>query len=334
MRIGKSRASEVLHGMRGEAGMIIAEVPLEFDGKLQILHDPNFKVKSKIPWCDLSTQLDLTIRDGKAEINNVKTTVNYILSNISLSFYLNDILISVSAPAVGPFFSSQTGTLILDNIFSTFNLTHIESLRNGDISFRLLIAGSYGFTLANADYSGMSTLFHNVFAVSIIKKFSEREWLKLLSEMGYGEKMVIAIDNPKLEGYHEVMELIEKANTGISHNGNPDDIIKNLRAAWKRMNVYLEKYNDELRTEINGQSKTDDKDPKPEKIERLTKDTITLLETLKSLEDNIYNLTHIGAHPETYTSNREDALLAFRLTVSLMSYYSGILKRVSEDEVT
>ena len=315
--------------------MIIAEVPLEFDGKLQILHDPNFKVKSKIPWCDLSTQLDLTIRDGKAEINNVKTTVNYILSNISLSFYLNDILISVSAPFIGPVISTQTGRLILDNIFTTFNLMHIESLRNGDISFRLHISGSYSFTLGNLNYSESNmSLGYGTFSISIIKKFSEREWLKLLSEMGYGEKMVIAIDNPKLEGYHEVMELIEKANTGISHNGNPDDIIKNLRAAWKRMNVYLEKYNDELRTEINGQSKTDDKDPKPEKIERLTKDTITLLETLKSLEDNIYNLTHIGAHPETYTSNREDALLAFRLTVSLMSYYSGILKRVSEDEVT
>ena len=151
--------------------------------------------------------------------------------------------------------------------------------------------------------------------------------------MGYGEKMVIAIDRPKLEGYHEVMEFIEKANTGISNNGNPYDIIKNLRAAWKSMDVYLKKYNDDLEAYINDQSKINTKDPKPEKIEKIKNDTIRFLETLKLLEDDIYNLTHIGAHPETYTSNREDALLAFRLTVSLMSYYSGILKRVSEDEV-
>ena len=105
----------------------------------------------------------------------------------------------------------------------------------------------------------------------------------------------------------------------------------NLRAAWKSMNTYLRQYKNELEAEIKGQSKTDVKDPKNEKIGKIKNDTITLLETLKTLEDDIYNLTHIGAHPETYTSNREDALLAFRLTVSLMSYYSGILKRISED---
>ncbi len=313
--------------------MIIAEVPLEFDGKLQILNDPNFKVKSKIPWCDLNTQLDIKIKDGESEINKEKVAVKYILSNVYLSFYLNDILISVSAPAVGPFFSSQTGTLILDNIFSTFNLTHIESLRNGDISFRLLIAGSYGFTLANADYSGMSTLFHNVFAVSIIKKFSEREWLKLLSEMGYGEKMVIAIDNPKLEGYHEVLEFIEKANEGLLNNNNPDYIISDLRSAWDKLDVYILKFNKDLKNYINSKSKKEDNQPaKDERIENINNSVKYYLDSIKLMKESIDKFVQIGPHKEIYHSTREDALLAFRLTVSLMAYYSGILKRISDNE--
>ena len=81
-------------------------------------------------------------------------------------------------------------------------------------------------------------------------------------------------------------------------------MIKNLRAGWKSIDVYLDKYNEELKSEIDGLYKVDTRDPKSEKIEKIKTGIITLLETLKSLEDNIYNLTHIGAHPETYTFNR------------------------------
>ncbi len=239
-------------------------------------------------------------------------------------------LINFSALSAGPFYSQHLGTLLFDNIFNSFNLTFIESIRKDDISLRFVISGYYSPRFQGVDYNEVPS-FEEIFSLSIIKKFSEKEWLKLLSEMGYGEKMVIAIDRPKLEGYHEVLEFIEKANNGLLNNSNPDDIIKNLRAAWKSMNTYLKKYNDELRAEINGQSSIDIKDSKPEKMEKIKNDTITFLDSLKSLEDDIYNLTHIGAHPETYTSNREDALLAFRLTVSLMSYYSSVIKRVSDN---
>ena len=316
--------------MRGEAGMIKAETHLKYNGKLQILNEPKFRVKSKLPWCDLNAQLEIKIQNGETIIeNNRKTSLNYSLSYVSLSIYLNDILISISSLDPGPLFLVDTGILTFDNIFNTFNLMHVESIRNGDISFKFIISGYYTYIPEKSNYNEAHSP-QDAFSISTNHKFSEREWLKLLSEMGYGEKMVIAIDRPKLEGYHEVLEFIEKANDGLLNNANPDDVIKNLRAAWKSMNTYLKNYNDELGAEINGQSKTDIKDSKPEKIEKIKNDTITLLEALKSLEDDVYNLTHIGAHPETYTSNREDALLAFRLTVSLMSYYSGVLNEITK----
>ena len=312
--------------------MNVAEIYLKYNGEIQILREPEFKVKSTLPWCNLNTQLAISIRNGEIKSANRIINVDYIISHVSLSIYLNDILISVSQPDNGPFPTFKTATLNFDNIFNIFNLTYIESIRQGDISFKFLISGCYG--LDSPDPQNFPQGYpEQVFSTPLTQKFSEKEWLNLLSEMGYGEKMVIAIDRPKLEGYHEVMEFIEKANDGILNNDNPDDIIKNLRAAWKSMNTYLEKYNKELQAEIKGQSKTDVKDPKNEKIGKIKNDTITLLETLKSLENDVYNLTHIGAHPETYTSNREDALLAFRLTVSLMSYYSAILNRISDKMV-
>ena len=306
------------------------ESNLKYDGKLRILNEPQFKIKSKLPWCDLNTQLSIAIYNGNTKMEDKNISVSYIFSNLFLSIYYNDVLINFSALSPGPFYSHQLGTLLFDNIFNNFNLTFIESVRKDDISLRFNISGYYSPIFQGLNYNEVPS-FQDIFSLSIIKKFSEKDWFKLLSEMGYGEQIVIAIDRPKLEGYHEVLEFIEKANDGLSNNSNPDDIIKNLRAAWKSMNTYLKNYNDELRAEINGQSKIGIKDSKPEKMEKIKNDTIKFLESLKSLEDDVYNLTHIGAHPETYTSNREDALLAFRLTVSLISYYSSVIKRISDN---
>ena len=314
---------------------IISEFFMDGGGKIQIVNEPKFIPTSKLPWCDLNVELNINIFTGKyRKDNNIpdknELDIYYTLHNLLLSIYFGNILIGISAPLDKPINQNNSSNSVFHVILNAFNINYIEALRKDDISLTIKITGDYngGILTNNNQYTVVN---FNMLLISFSVKLSEKQWLKLLSEMGYGEKMVIAIDRPKLEGYHEVLDFIEKANTEISNNGNPDDIIKNLRAGWKSMHTYLQKYNDELRSEINEQSKDDIKDPKPKKVTKITNDTITLLDTLKSLEDDIYNLTHIGAHPETYTSNREDALLAFRLTVSLMSYYSGMLKRISEE---
>ncbi len=315
---------------------IISELLLQGEGKIQIVDEPRFTATSKLPWCDLNVELKINIFTGKyrkydEKLGKTELDIYYTLDNIFLSIYLGNVLLGISAPLNKQLNQNNSNSSVFHIILNTFNVNYIESLRMDDIIMNMRVTGIYSGDISKDD-NQYTVLTGEMFTLPFQMKFSEKQWLKLLSEMGYGEKMVIAIDRPKLEGYHEALDFIEKANTGISNNGNPDDIIKNLRSAWKSMHTYLQKYNDELRAEINGQSKVDIKDPKPEKVEKVKDDTIKLLETLKSLEDDIYNLTHIGAHPETYTSNREDALLAFRLTISLMSYYSGILKKISNNE--
>ena len=319
--------------MWGEAGMTMEEILLKYKGKLRILNDPQFKVKSKLPWCDLNTQLSVAISNGETKINSKDTYISYTLSNVSLSIYFNDVLITHSAPVPGPLHALQNGQLLFDNIFNTLNLIYIESLRNGDISFRFTISGYYSSTIGDTNYYE-SVSPQDIFSVSIVKKFSEREWLKLLSEMGYGEKMVIAIDKPKLEGYHEVLEFIEKANEGLLNNNNPDYIISDLRSAWDKLDVYILKFNKDLKNYINSKSKKEDNQPtKDERVESINKSIESYLDSIRLMKESIDKFVQIGPHKEIYHSTREDAVLAFRLTVSLMSYYSSILKKIADNDV-
>ena len=72
--------------------MTIGEISLKFNGKLQILNEPKFKVTSKFPWCNLNTQLQIFIQNGEIQINNNKFYINYIVSQGSLSIYLKEIM--------------------------------------------------------------------------------------------------------------------------------------------------------------------------------------------------------------------------------------------------
>ena len=312
--------------------MIFEQIALKYDGKLQILREPQFKVKSKLPWCDLNTELSVGIYNGNITMEDKVSSIGYILSNVSLSIYFNNIPINFSPPVPGPFYSTQLGTLAFENVFNNFNLTYIESIRTDDISFRFVMSGYYSPVIP-----GMPDLeipsFQDIFSVSMTIKLSEKQWLKLLSEMGYGEKMVIAINRPKLEGYHEVLEFIEKANEGLLNNNNPDYIISDLRSAWDKLDVYLLKFNKELKNYINSKSKKEDNQPaKDERVENINNSVEYYLDSIKLMKESIDKFVQIGPHKEIYHSTREDALLAFRLTVSLMAYYSGILKRISDNE--
>ena len=311
--------------------MTIGEIHLKFNGKLQILNEPKFTVKSKLPWCDLNTQLTMQIKNGEITTpNNIKIDVPYTLNGALLSIYFNNVLISVSPLFIGPIFSSNIETLTFDNIFDTFNLMHIESIRNGDISFKFLISGHYSWIPTDPNYLPPGSSIDS-FSISLTQKFSEREWLKLLSEMGYGEKMVIAIDRPKLEGYHEVLEFIDKANDGLMNNDNPDYIITDLRSAWDKMDVFILQFNKAIKDYINNKSKKEDKQPtKDERVENINKSIEGYLNSITAMKEAIDKFVQIGPHKEIYHSTREDALLAFRLTVSLMSYYSGILSEITK----
>jgi hypothetical protein len=55
------------------------------------------------------------------------------------------------------------------------------------------------------------------------------------------------------------------------------------------------------------------------------------LKSINQLKKTIDKFTQIGPHRETYHSTMEDAEVAFRLTTSLIAYYSNLLSRISKD---
>ena len=55
------------------------------------------------------------------------------------------------------------------------------------------------------------------------------------------------------------------------------------------------------------------------------------LKSINQLKKTIDKFTQIGPHRETYHSTIEDAELAFRLTTSLIAYYSKLLSKISTD---
>ncbi len=68
--------------------MIMEEINLKYNGKLMILNEPQFKIKSKLPWCDLNTQLSLAIYNGNTKIENKDVFVSYIFDTYHYPFII------------------------------------------------------------------------------------------------------------------------------------------------------------------------------------------------------------------------------------------------------
>jgi hypothetical protein len=317
---------------------IISEFLLQGEGKIQIVDEPRFTAISRLPWCDLNVELKINIFTGKyrkydEKLVKTELDIYYTLDNIFLSIYLGNVLLGISAPLNKQLNQNNSNSSVFHIILNTFNVNYIESLRMDDIIMNMRVTGIYSGNVSKDD-NQYTVLTGEMFTLPFQMKFSEKQWLKLLSEMGYGEKMVIAIDRPKLEGYHEVLDFIEKANEGLLNNDNPDYIISDLRSAWDKMDVYILNFNKEIKNSIDSKSKKEDKQPtKDERVESVTESVESYLNSIRVMKESIDKFVQIGPHKEIYHSTREDALLAFRLTVSLMSYYSGILKKISEEGI-
>lgn len=203
-------------------------------------------------------------------------------------------------------------------------ISFIESKRTHDLSLEVKIRGKYKLLKRAQPYS----IDLNSFTFKYTMSLSESRWLEMLKLIGFGEKMIIEIDQPKLEGFNDVMDFIGKAAKGITENVAPEDIVSNLRSAWDKMEQYLGKYQKEIKDRIGEGSGSKSGEPtKDERIDKIRKSLISFVSDILELKKDVDKLTQIGPHREVYSVRREDAILAYRLTVSLISYYSGLLKQ-------
>jgi hypothetical protein len=199
--------------------------------------------------------------------------------------------------------------------FSEDALTFIEERRIDDI--QLMVHINFAFMELSSQRFNAENVISSLGSVSFPISYSEKKWIKLLSELGYSDKWVVELDRPKIEGFHEVLEHLEKAGDALYNKKEPEDVLRDLRAARDSFKTYY----DVKRAEINeiidkGSNGEEGQDAKSERIEKLFK-------TLS----NFYN---IGPHNDKYKVTYQDALLAYRSFVSLLSYLSSIMVNVEE----
>jgi hypothetical protein len=136
----------------------------------------------------------------------------------------------------------------------------------------------------------------------------EDEWLEALEKMGYHGGWVIEVERPFVEGWSRPVEFLDKAWDRIQVR-DAEGAIGQCRAAWESLGPLLEAAAEGIATEIDRGSAVEAGEPK--KSERVL-----------ALRKSALKWAHAGAHPESYSASMEDALLAYRLTASLISFLS------------
>ena len=128
--------------------------------------------------------------------------------------------------------------------------------------------------------------------------------------MGYNEKWIIELDRPKLEGFHEVEEHLKKAQEALYGKTDPEDVLRDLRAARDSLRDFYDKRKEEIFKYIDSGSSGEP--GKPKKSERF-----------QHIWDGISEFLNLGPHSDKYTVTYADAQLAFRQFVSVPRHFSA-----------
>lgn len=300
----------------------------------------------KLPLGLFQIKVTLSVDEGKAQ-SQIGERLHYIIKphSLILSFKNRDLLSSITYSISQQDADNRLMYYLESNYaICTFKfkidpviLDYIEKQRNDDITLNFIFRAEILPVVFNNtrpvqidiyDYNRPDNDLRDRYIIMDIPlELSETKWIKFLEDIGYSEIWVIELDRPKLEGYNEVLEFIDKAKDGLLNNSSPDSIITDLRTAWDTLDPFIKKYEEEINKCINGKSTNEpEKQSKGERIEEIKKTTIELMDKIIELRKAIDKLTQIGPHKDKYTSTKEDAQLCFRLTVSMVSYYSYLIK--------
>ena len=307
------------------------------NGKTLIQGDPKLIVKSRLPFCVVELELNISVNYGtfQQQPNTpIRTTYRIKPSVLEISF--GGVTISSSSlcfQEITPTMSAQVRYYLYLNQEA---INFIESKRTDDIDIYLQLTGFYEEVRADNTRQGSgSPNPSGTLQLGGLWSFSQTKWTKFLTDIGYGEKWIVEIERPKLEGFNIVLEKFQSANEKllIGPQSSAEDILTDLRASWDRFEPYLNSKLSELKTAINEKSSSEKGRPsKDERVIEIIDAQKKLIESIENLQKKVDNFLQVGPHREIYSSTYQDALLGFRMTVSLMEYLSKILSQVVTDE--
>ena len=196
--------------------------------------------------------------------------------------------------------------------FPRWIIEAIESVRVDDVQFDL----SFDLLYSCIEQPTNKFVIENRQVIQKIE-YSQRKWLDILRQMNYSESWLIEVQRPNIEGMDIVVEHLCKAADCLSTR-DYDDCMVNTRAAWNSFKPLLESKWESIGKLIDeGSSGQKGKDSKSKRV--------------RIIREKIRDLTHVGAHREEYIVFPEDALLSYRLTVSMISYLSKWLGRTTRE---
>lgn len=144
-------------------------------------------------------------------------------------------------------------------------------------------------------------------------KVSERDWLGVLDQLGYQGGWVVEVPRPATEGMDQVVTFIGSAWTKIQTH-DPPGAVADLRKAWDLADPVLDAHAMDRDQRIDGLSRREP--DQPLKSERV-----------KLMRQAIDKFTQIGPHSDIYEVTADDAILAYRLTASMVAYLSKKARR-------
>jgi len=291
---------------------------LSYNGELIIygldLFGPAYEVKEKIPSGIIELKYKISIKKGK--FSNQEEVYYRILPEYSL-IRLGEQIISWGLPQKLELSPNLSEDLNFSHFLDQHSLKIVEDKRNKDVLFNVEIVGKY-----LAIHGGAPSFVYidfGVFHLSFNWKLSQSEWLRLLSSLGYSEKWIIELDRPKLEGIHEVLEHINKAEDALYNKSDPANVLTELRVANESFKPFFEKHKDKISLKIDEGSTGQEGQKK--KSDRVF-----------DIYDRVSYFLNIGPHHDKYKVTYDDALLGYREFISILSYLSKIISDIKNEE--
>jgi hypothetical protein len=193
-------------------------------------------------------------------------------------------------------------------------ISFVESQRNDDVEFTGRLVFWYKESVPDLK---MKLIDNDQCVLNFQYKFSQKDWIDLLSKINYEDIWLIEITKPKIEGFHEVTEHIQKAYEALYNKKEPEDVIRDLRAAKDSFKTFYDVKKEKIFEIIDrGSSGDSGNENKSKRIDKIFVD--------------IGNFLNIGPHNDKYKVSYADALLAYREFISVIAYLSSILKEVKE----
>ena len=283
-------------------------------GLTQSISKLDLSVINKIPWCVIRFNFQFNSSSGQYEANNklYNTYIKVRPSYFQLEFQGLPIAIGNFLDYV--YIMQGTYDLATNVHIPVEALSLIESRRTDDVQFTIRFVYSYKETY----FEGREIVVDEGDGLfNFPYELSERKWLSLISDVGFNEIWLIEVSKPKIEGFHEVTEHIQKAYEALYNKKEPEDVLRDLRTARNSFKTYYDAKKDEIFEIIDrGSPGEPGKDKKSERIDRIF--------------ENIGALLNIGPHNDRYKVSYADALLAYREFISIIAYLSSILKEVKE----